>query len=137
MADTGYNWDAAWTGIDAAVVLTQGGTTTDTSDAIDLDGKAAAIVSIDVDYSNHAKATGGLFVYLLRDINGTDYEDSADQIWGFEVNFTQNATNRVAFAVDPGEYSKFKIYLDWTNTTGSSVATVATKIIYATVPAAS
>ena len=27
MADTGYNWDAGWTVIDAAITLTQGGTT--------------------------------------------------------------------------------------------------------------
>ena len=60
MADTGYNWDDTWTAIDAAVALTQGETTTDNSDTIDLDGKAACLISIDTDYSNHAKATGGL-----------------------------------------------------------------------------
>ena len=137
MGDTGYNWDAAWTTIDAAIVLTEGGTTTDTSAAQSSDGKAACEVSIDVDYSNHAKAGAGLKVYILRDVNATDYEDTEDGPWGFEMPFSQLGTNRRTFAVPPSMVSDFKIGLSWENTTGSSVATVATKVRYATVPAAS
>ena len=137
MADTGFNWDASWTVLDAAIVLTQGGTTTDTSAAVSLDVKAACEVSIDVDYSNHAKATAGLTVYVLRDVNGTDYEAIADGPWGFEMAFTQSGTNRKTFHVDPGIAGSFKIYLNWGNTTGSSVATVATSYRTATIPLAS
>ena len=97
MADTGYNWDASWTSVDAAVVLTQGGTTTDSSDALEIDVKAAALISIDADYSDHAKATGGLFVYLLRETGDGSYETAADGAWGFEMPFTQNGTNRKVF----------------------------------------
>ena len=137
MADTGYNWDAGWSVIDAAIVLTQGGTTDDTSAVIDCDGKAAVEISIDVDYSNHAKATAGLFVYVLRDIDGSDYEVEADGPWGFEMPFTQSGTHRRTFTVDCSQISEFKIYLDWDNSTGSSVATVATAKKYATIPVAS
>ena len=137
MADTGYNWDDSWTTIDAAIALTTGGTVSDTSDAISLDGKAACEVSIDTDYSDHAKATDGLHVYLLRDINGTDYEGVDDVPFGFEMPFLQNGTRRRTFSVDPGMIGSFKILLVWGNTTASSVATTATSYRTATVPAAS
>jgi hypothetical protein len=137
MADTGYNWDASWTAIDAAIVLTQGGTTTDTSAEIDLDGKAACLISIDTDYSDHAKATGGLFVYLLRETGDDSDEAEADGPWGFEMPFTQNGTNRKVFAISAAQFQKFKIHLDWDNSTGSSVATTRTDVKYATIPVAS
>jgi hypothetical protein len=137
MANTGHDWDAAWTTIDAVIALTQGGTTTDTSAAISLDGKSACEVSIDTDYSNHAKVTAGLRVYLLRDINGTDYEASGDNPWGFEMPFTQSGSNRRTFSVDPGMVGSFKILLDWGNTTANSVATTATSYRTASIPVAS
>ena len=137
MADTGYNWDAGWTEIDAAMTLTQGGTTEDTSAVIDCDGKAAMEISIDADYSDHAKATGGLFVYVLRDIDGTSYEVEGDNPWGFEMPFTQNATHRRSFAIDTGKISKFKLMLDWDNSTGSSAVTVATAYKASTISVAS
>ena len=137
MADTGYNWDAAWTAVDAAIVLTQGGTTTDNSATIDLDGKAACLISIDTDYSNHAKATGGLFVYIVREAGDGSIETEADGAWGFEMAFTQNSTNRRVFFLSAAQYHKFQIHLDWDNSTGSSVATTKTDIKYATIPVAS
>jgi hypothetical protein len=137
MADTGYNWDAAWTAIDAAIALTQGGVTTDTSAEIDLDGKAACLISIDTDYSNHAKATGGLFIYLLRETGDDSDEAEADGPWGFEMPFTQNGTNRRVFFISAAQFQKFKLHLDWDNSTGSSVATTRTDIKYATIPVAS
>ena len=137
MADTGYNWDASWTAIDAAIALTQGGTTTDTSAQIDLDGKAACLISIDTDYSDHAKATGGLFVYILRETGDGSDEAEADGPWGFEMPFTQNGTNRRVFFLSAQQYQKFKLHLDWDNSTGSSVATTRTDIKYATIPVAS
>lgn len=137
MGNTGHDWEAAWTEIDAAIVLTQGGAASDTSDAQSNDLKSACEISIDTDYSNHAKATAGLFVYIFRDINGTDYEDESDGPWGFEMPFTQNGTNRRTFAVPPDMTSSFKIGLVWLNSTGSSVATVRTMIRQADIPVAS
>lgn len=133
MADSGINWNINWTAIDAAIVLTQGGTTTDSSAVITLDRKAACLISIDTDYSDHAKATGGLFVYILRETGDGNYESEADGAWGFEMTFTQNSTNRKVFFLDGSQYNKFKIHLDWDNSTGSSVATTRTDIKYATV----
>lgn len=137
MADTGYNWDAAWTAIDAAIVLTQGGTTTDNSATLDLDGKAACLISIDTDYSNHAKATGGLSIFIVRETGDGSFEAEADNPWGFEMVFTQNSTNRKVFFLDAAQWQKFQLHQDWDNSTGSSVATTRTDIKYATIPVAS
>lgn len=137
MADSGFNWDASWSAVDAAIVLTQGGTTTDASATLDLDGKAACLISIDADYSNHAKATAGLSVYITRETGDGSFESIADGAWGFEMAFTQNGTNRRTFFLSAAQYQKFQIYLSWGNTTGSSVATTRTDIKYATIPPAS
>ena len=137
MANTGHDWDAAWTEIDAAVALTQGGTVQDTSAAQSNDLKSACEISIDTDYSNHAKATGGLVVYIFRDINGTDYETFADNPFSFEMPFTQNGTNRRTISVPPDMTSSFKIGLEWLNSTGSAVATTRTMIRQADIPVAS
>ena len=136
MADSGFNWDAAWTAIDAAITLTVGGTIIDNSATIDLDGKAACLINIDTDYSNHAKATGGLFVYIVKEVGDGNFEVEADVPWGFEMPFTQNGTNRVVFALSAAEFNKFQIHLDWDNTTASGVATTKTDIKYATIPPA-
>ena len=137
MANTGHDWAAAWTTLDAAITLTQGGTTTDTSAEVSLDLKSACEFSIDADYSDHSKTTAGLRVYVLRDVNGTDFEASADNPWGFEMPWTQNSTNRRTFSIDPGMVGSFKILLDWGNTTASSSVTVATSYRTADVPVAS
>ena len=137
MADTGYNWDDTWTVLDAAITLTQGGTTEDTSAVIACDGKAAIIITIDADYSDHAKATGGLFVYVLKDIDGTAYENEGDKPWGFEMPFTQNDTNGRSFSLAVSGVDDFKLMLDWDNSTASSSVTVATAYKFATSPAAS
>jgi len=137
MAETGYNWAASWTTIDAAIALTNGGTTDDTSAAVDLDGKASCLVSVDTDYSNHALSGTGLEIFILRSVDGTDWEDVSDGPWGFEMPFTQNGTNRRVFLVDCSMHKQFKIYQRWSNATGSSVATSATAYLTATIPAAS
>ncbi|MEN6332963.1 MAG: hypothetical protein ABFE01_01815 [Phycisphaerales bacterium] len=137
MADTGYNWDTSWTE-EFSGTLTQGGTTDDTSAAISLKGKAAVAISVDADYSNHAKATGGLFVHICRDINGGDFEVEADGPWSFEMPFTQAGTNRQTFVLDAMAFGpSFKIYLDWDNSTSSAAVTVVTNYKFATIPAAS
>ena len=43
----------------------------------------------------------------------------------------------VTCSVDPGMSSKIKLFLNWGNTTGSSVATVATSYRLADIPIAS
>lgn len=137
MAETGFNWDAAFTAIDASIVLTQGGTITDTSAAISLDGKAACEVSITAAYSNDAKATSGLTVSVLRTYDATNYQVAADLPWAVEMVFTQNATRIFVFAIDPGQVGSFQILLTWGNTTGGSAVTVATAYRAATIPKAS
>lgn len=137
MPDTGYNWDANWTVIDAAIVLTQGGTITDQSAEIDLDGKAACLISIDSDYSDHAKATAGLSIKIKRDIDDTVYESANGAAINFEMPFTQNDTERKTFFLSAQQFQKFVLTQDWGNTTASSSVTTATAIKYATIPAAS
>ena len=133
---TGYDW-GAWNVLDAAMVLTEGGTENDTSAEIDLDVTAACEVSIDADYSNDAIAAGtGLYVYILRDIDGTAFEGIDDAPWGFMMPTVINVTRRRTFSVDPKMIGKFKVYLLWTNTTSGAVATIATAYRTATVPIA-
>jgi len=130
MTDAGINWPLSWTG-EYSGTLTTGGTVTDTSAAIDLDVKESIEISIDADYSNHAKATGGLYVYILRDVNASDYEidpvtDSNSKPWGFEMAFSQNATIRKTFTLYGIDISRFKIFLHWANTTASSNVAIVT-----------
>jgi len=137
MADTGYNWDANWSVIDAATVLTTGGTITDQSAEIDLDGKAACLISFDTDYSDHDKATAGLSISIKRDIDDTVYESANGAAVKFEMPFTRNATERKTIFLSAQQFQKFVITQDWGNTTESAVATTATAIKYATIPVAS
>lgn len=132
---TGIDWPLSWTQ-EFSGTLTQGATDTDTSAAIDLDVKASIEITIDADYSDHAKATGGLFVFILRDINGTDYESEADNPWGFEMPFVQNGTRRRSFVLQGIDFSRFKIHLDWDNSTANSAVTVVTNYQKSDIPAA-
>ena len=140
MADTGYNWDNAWTEVVAGNALTNGGTTVYTSGVISLDAKAACEISIDTDYSAHALSGTGLVVKILRECGTGDYEDSVnntDVPWQFEMVHTNSGTNRKVFALSASQYMDFKIHLSWDNATGSSVATTDIDIRYATIPVAS
>ncbi len=104
------------------------------SAAIAMDGKAGVEISIKAVYSNHAKATAGLTVYVERDANDA-YEDDADAPFNWEMVFTQNATNRRTIFMGPA--SSYKIHLVWGNTTAGSSVTVTTSYKTATIPAAS
>ena len=139
MADTGYNWDANWTDLDSAspIVLTTAGTITDTSAEIDCDGKAAILISIDTDYSDHAYATGGLVISILRDVDDTVYESVNGASIVFEMPFTRNATERKTFALNCSQFQKIVLRQDWNNTTASSNSTTATAYKFATIPLAS
>lgn len=137
MADTGYNWDAGWTEVIAGNALTVGGTIVYTSGVLSLDGKAACEISIDTDFSDHARLTGGLNVYILRECGTGDYESEVDGPWGFEMTYNQNGASRKVFALSGSQYNDFKIHLDWDNTTANGVATTDIDIRYATIPVAS
>lgn len=137
MPNTGHDWDADFTTIDAAVVLTTAGTVEHTSAVQDNDIKSGCIISIDTDYSAHAKATGGLEVYIFRHIGGAVYEDFDSGGFKFEMPFDESGTRRRAFAVGAAMTNKFKVGLKWLNTTGSAVATTKTAIMQADVPLAS
>ena len=93
MPDTGYNWDTNWATLEASLAQQEGeASATHQLDEVDLDGKAACLISIDSDYSDHAKATGGLQVSVLRDVDDTVYESEAGAAVNFEMQFTQNDT---------------------------------------------
>lgn len=132
---TGYNW-GQWKqcGVEA-VVLTTGGTILEISDEVNLNIVAACEVSIEAAYSNHPKATGGLEVASLGECNGT-FQDQADIGAGWEMIFTQNATRRARFNVDPKYFGKFKVMLDWNNTTASSNVTITVRYRTAIIPRA-
>ena len=134
---TGHDW-GAWSDTIASEVLTVGGDiNAESASPIDLDVKSGCEISIDVDYSAHALAAGTAFmVYVLRDINGADYEAVADAPWGFAMPFTNGGTNRRAFGVDPKMIGKFKVHCVWGNTTASATATVVAKVRTADVPIA-
>lgn len=133
MATISYDWDTDWTVIDAAIALTQGGTITDTSAEYDLDGKVACLISIDTDYSNHAKATAGLSISILRDVDDTVDESLLGASLTFEMPFTINTFERKTIFLSAEQFQKFKLRQDWGNTTAGAVATTATAIKYATI----
>ena len=136
MAETGYNW-GAWTACGvAAETLTTGGTILLVTDAIDLDGVAACLVSISATYSDSAKATGGLEVAVLDDANGA-YQEQADIGVGFEMIYTQAGTRLLVIPIDPKYHQLFKIMCDWNNTTESSTAIITIQYKTATIPVAS
>lgn len=137
MANTGHDWATAWTVIDAAVALTQGATITDESAEQEMDIKSSCLISFDVDYSNHAKATAGLSITIKRDVDDTVYESANGAAMTFEMPFTQNGTERKVIQLFGDGFHKFVITLDWGNTTASSVATTATAIKFSDIPVAS
>ncbi|MBW2093283.1 MAG: hypothetical protein JRI80_00205 [Deltaproteobacteria bacterium] len=131
MSDISQNWDASFSVIDAAITLTEGVTESNTSAELDLDGKSVSIVTIDADYSDHAKATGGLVIRIIRAIDASDYESDDGAAIMFEMPFTQNGTERKSFPLSANQFSKFKLKMDWLNSTSGSSVTIATAIKYA------
>lgn len=138
MPDSGYNWDDAWTDLDQAspIVLTQGATINDTAIEIDCDGKASLMFSIESTYSDHAKATAGLTISVLKETDG-GYEDADDAAWQFEMAFLQNALISRVFTLSVSGLHKVKLLQEWGNTTASSSVSTATSYKFATIPLAS
>lgn len=116
------DWDAAWaaSSINGSTVANAA---TATTAAISNDLKLDTEVSVEILYG--ATVNEGVKVYVLRDVDGTNYEAIADGAWGFEMAKTVSGTNRRTFTV-PAQISNFKIIVS--NNTGASVtATVRTR----------
>lgn len=104
------NWDTSWTAtsIDETVIADDASEVID--DEIDNDDKAATEVSITVTYGTVAEQ--GVVVRVLRDVNGTDFEDpEADYPWGFQMPYGAEATTHRNFTVPGHHISKFKVHI--------------------------
>lgn len=112
MANTGYEWSAYgfvqksagnWT-TDAITDAT-----TETGDSTSIDGKAAAVISITCTSSAGA-IDGNVTVYILGDIDGTNFEDAVYSL-PYAISFLPvNAqTSRILIPVDPRVYKNFKV----------------------------
>lgn len=109
------DWELTWTttSINASAVANAG---TAITAAISNDLKLGTEVSVEIAYG--ATASQGVKVYILRDVDGTNYEAVADGAWGFEMPKTTSTTHRRSFTVS-ADISRFKIHL--TNDSGASV----------------
>ncbi len=146
MASTGYDW-GEWTELlsdspsenpDPFIVLTQGETTQDMSEIVDLDIKAACEVSIIATYSNDAQAAGtGLYVFLLRAVNNGDFENFDDGAFSFLMEFTQAGTRRKTISVSPADMGTYKLGFNWDNSTAGAAVTIQSYVRTADIPAAS
>lgn len=119
MTQTYFDWDASWTTTSIDGTMTDG--TSQSTAAISNDGKVATEISVDVDYDSTANE--GLLCYVLRDINGTDYETANDSPFGFQMPYAISQTRRRTFTVAGDRVSRFKVQLQ-NNTGGTVTATV-------------
>jgi len=108
------DWDASWstTSIASSSIADAGSASTA---AISGDLKAETEVSITITYG--AIATEGVKVYILRDVDGTNYEAATDSPWVIEMPSAVSATKRKTINV--GNLSSFKVHL--TNGSGASI----------------
>jgi len=139
-ADTGYNWGdwgyvadsnaASWD--DKGIADNE----TETSGtAIDLDGKAACMFSIQAVEDNTGAIDGVCTVYILRDTDGTNYENTTTgSPYSFTITPTQNATVYWAFAISASKFDKVKFAIK--NESGQ-ILVLDIRYKTATIPAAS
>jgi len=137
MADTGFSW-SAWAFVQKGAVDWDddalADSATETSDAIELTGKAACEISIEAAEDNTGAISGNLKVFILGE-TGNGYEETAvGSPYAFEFTPVQNDTVPVRFSVDPGAYGAIKIAIQ--NNSGQEVA-LDVHIRTATIPAAS
>ncbi|WP_166820526.1 hypothetical protein [Thalassoroseus pseudoceratinae] len=117
------SWDSSWTAtsINASTISDSSSATTA---AIDNDDKSGTEVSITVAYDG--TASDPVTVYLLKDVDGTNYESEDDKPFGFQMPVAASMTHRRTFFVCGESVSKFKIKI--VNDSGDSVtATVRYK----------
>lgn len=112
-----YDWDSAWATTSINGNITN--TSTSTTAAISNDLKAATEVSVEIAYG--VTASQGVKVQILRDVDGSNYEASADAPFEFEMPKTVSTTHRRTFTV-PGSVSNFKVSLS--NNSGATVTAV-------------
>lgn len=110
--DHDTNWSTT-TDINSSAIADAGN---DTTEELSNDQKVGTEVSVTIAYG--ATATEGIKVYVLRDVDGTNFEAVADNPWGFEMPYGASTTHRKTFTV-PGDISDFKVHL--TNDGGASV----------------
>jgi len=138
MANTGYSWSAY-----SAVQKSAGDwsadaladAATETGDSTSIDGKAAAVVSITAVEDNTGAIDGDVIVYILGDIDGTNFEEPTIGT-PYSLSFTpvQNDTVRILIPVDPRIYKNFKVAVF--NDAGQELA-ISVKIATADIPVAS
>ena len=145
MADSGFNWDAAWSFVQLSAGNWDDDAVADNAiqvgDAVDMDVLAAMDLSIELIEDNTGAINGVVTVYVLGDIDGTNYEapgsagvKTIDTPRSWEVTPVQNNTVNVRFSILGSEYSKFKIAI--LNESGQELATSVRKKA-ATIPPAS
>ena len=111
------DWDASDTALVNAASVTDG--STNTSAAVDNDGKASTEVVVTAAYAAGA-TTEGLKVYLLRVADGANYQDiDDDPILLTEMPHGNGVTRQFTFTVLAEEMRAFKVYC--TNDSGQTV----------------
>jgi len=139
-ADTGYNW-GAWAFVadsnaanwdDMGIADNE----TETSGtAIDLDGKAACMFSIQAVEDNTGAIDGVCTVYILRDTDGTNYEDTTTgSPYSFTFDPVQNDTVYIAFAISASKFDKIKFAI---KNEGGQILVLDIRYKTATIPLAS
>jgi len=139
-ADTGYNWGAwgfvadsnaaSWDDMGIADNETETSGT-----AIDLDGKAACMFSIQAVEDNTGAIDGVCTLYILRDTDGTNYEETTiGNPYQFQFTPVQNDTVYLAFAISASKFDKIKFAI---KNEGGQVLVLDIRYKTATIPAAS
>lgn len=84
-----------------------------TSAAISQDAKVSTEISVAWTEGNDGACDGDVYVYVLRDIDGTNYQTLSDPpALGCVIDATQNTTRYGVFTVHSEEVSNFKILVD-------------------------
>lgn len=116
MTSINPSWPASWTATDISATSVDDASSASTS-AISNDDKIATEVSLEVTYGTTADE--GVKIYILRDVDGTDFENPNDNPWGFQMPYTTSTTHRRTFNVPAERTSKFKVHIS--NDSGAAV----------------
>ncbi len=140
MADSGINWDAAWT------PLTKSGggdwTALDVADnanagstAISMDGKACVEIGYSLVEDNTGAIDGDVTIYVLGDCDGSNYQEmTPGNPYSFKIRPVQNDTVWDRFRLQGLDWSSFKIWV--LNESGQTLATTF-QLRFGTIPPAS
>lgn len=113
-----YDWDAAWDFVTYSSGSDIDGydlddETTLTSDAISLDQKAAVEISVKWVEGGDGAVDGDVYVYVLRDTDGTNYQTINDNpTVRARIDVVASTTRYAVFTIDAREVSSFKILVD-------------------------